>query len=456
MSSPTILLQDSIASIKQERYSDAIQSLEAFCRRYATSHFKEYVKAQTWLIKAYQANGQLEQAIALCHRLSANKNPQVRALAQRILPSLADTTVIQRRSKDPSLEAPEDATVVQYRPDARKPSDAPDDATVMQARKPAPDKTVAQAYSPPEDATILQAPGVQTAQVRPEQAISERDFQMQSRSLQTAATEKTTAPEKNVPSPSQQAAALSGQEAEELLAKGHKALKYGRYREAVQALEAFCEIADPITKTYTSAQKSLVKAYKGSKRLEDAAALCRELISHDQEIIQIWAQEYLRSLKPEEPVKTSSTSEEKTVWSAGQVNPLSQSRTEESTRVIRAKRMKRRILSVTCYGAVAFSILLLPGLVPLGILKTTQDDTVRRNAKEALNFFCWVWSCWVLIGMATLACSFFLPLGVLRAVMGGFAIGIGVLGMALCAIAVLASITKPSTPYYYPFIWRVF
>ncbi len=450
MSSPTILLQDGIASIKQERYSDAIQTLEAFCRRYATSHFKEYIKAQTWLIKAYQANGQLEQAIALCHRLSANKNPQVRALAQRILPSLSDTTVIQRRSNAPTLDAPEDATVVQYRADA----------TVMQARNPPPkDATVVQSYksyTPPEDATILQAPGVQTSQVRPDQAISERDFQMQSRSLQTAPEEKTTSPDNGLPSPSQQAAALSGQEAEELLAAGNKALKYGRYREAVQALEAFCEIADPITKTYAGAQKLLVKAYKGSKRLEDAAALCRELINHDQEIIQIWAQEYLRSLTPETPIKTSSPSEERTVWSAGQVNPLSQSPTEESSRVIRSKRMKRRILSVVCYGAVAFSILLVPGLVPLGILRTTQDDTVRRNAKEALNFFCWLWSCLILVGMATLACSFFLPLSMLQTALTGFAIGIGVVGLVLCAIAIVACITKPSTPYYYPFIWRLF
>jgi|GEM_PF-4012720 len=446
MSSPTALLQDGIESVQQERYSEAIETLEAFCRRYATSHFKDYIQAQTWLIKAYQENGQLEQAIALCHRLAANKNAQVRTLAQKILPSLSESTVVQRRSNAAALEMPPDATIIQYRADAA-------DATVMQAPP-----LRAGAVAADEDATLLKAAAGPPVAARPTQTLSEQEFKRQVQSLQSPVEEQSPVAQPSS-SASQETDALSSQKAEELLETGNKALKYGRYVEAVEALEEFCRLADPITRTYTSAQKSLVKAYKGNDQIEDATALCQELMNNEQEIIQIWAKAFIRSLTPAAaPAEAAApaTTSETTVWSAGKVNPLSQDRDEKSTRSIRARRMTRRIFSVMCYGAVLFSAAFVPAIVPFGIWRVSKDEVIRSNAKEALNFFLWLWSCWILIGLVSLASAAVLPIATLVAIPAGLAILLGVVGALLSLVAAIACIMRPSKPYFYPFIWRVF
>lgn len=58
------LLNAGQTALKQKRYPEAVQSLEAFCDCADTSS-KDYLQAQMGLIKAYQRTDWLEEAIAL-------------------------------------------------------------------------------------------------------------------------------------------------------------------------------------------------------------------------------------------------------------------------------------------------------------------------------------------------------------------------------------------------------
>ncbi|GAB1544745.1 hypothetical protein NUACC21_74210 [Scytonema sp. NUACC21] len=87
--------QPGLEAIQKGRYSTAIQLLEKFCQECQVdpqANFKEYIQAQMGLVKAYHCTGEQQKAIALCQQLAASKHSQVRAWAQRILPSLSTPT----------------------------------------------------------------------------------------------------------------------------------------------------------------------------------------------------------------------------------------------------------------------------------------------------------------------------------------------------------------------------
>ncbi|AFY34842.1 DUF3137 domain-containing protein [Calothrix sp. PCC 7507] len=103
-----------------------------------------------------------------------------------------------------------------------------------------------------------------------------------------------------VPQPS-----LTPEQAAELLLAGQKAVKFRRYAEAIQAFEEFFQKADVGTKDYSQAQIWLVKAYKGNGQLEDAIALCQQLTTSEQEVVQIWAKQFISTLLPEQTAPTT-------------------------------------------------------------------------------------------------------------------------------------------------------
>jgi hypothetical protein len=93
MSFPSGSLRSGILALKQERYLEAINLLEAFC--YCCSlrtddaedgHIPdECLLAQVSLVKAYQGSGDLERAIALCQDVTASTHPQVKTWAEQAL-----------------------------------------------------------------------------------------------------------------------------------------------------------------------------------------------------------------------------------------------------------------------------------------------------------------------------------------------------------------------------------
>lgn len=82
-------LQSALNALKQKRYQEAVELLEQFCRDFGEDNSSDYLSAQMWLMKAYQATGEIEKAKALCQKLIISENPQARNWAKQASQSLA-------------------------------------------------------------------------------------------------------------------------------------------------------------------------------------------------------------------------------------------------------------------------------------------------------------------------------------------------------------------------------
>jgi len=109
---------------------------------------------------------------------------------------------------------------------------------------------------------------------------------------ETAGSATTDAPTADLPT-------LSAEAALDLFNRGNHALKTKRFAEAVEHLETYCRCADPHHKDFDQAQMWLAKAYNGNGQTEAAIALCRRLLHHEKEFVQLWARQYLNTLAPE-------------------------------------------------------------------------------------------------------------------------------------------------------------
>ncbi|MEH2087410.1 zinc metalloprotease HtpX [Nostoc sp.] len=84
-------LQSALDALNQKRYQEAVELLEQFCRDCAEHNSSDYLSAQMWLMKAYQATGETEKAKALCQKLIMSENPQARSWAEQASQSLGQT-----------------------------------------------------------------------------------------------------------------------------------------------------------------------------------------------------------------------------------------------------------------------------------------------------------------------------------------------------------------------------
>ncbi|MDZ7964486.1 MAG: DUF3137 domain-containing protein [Nostoc sp. DedSLP03] len=80
----TELLNTGYEAITKKCYPEAIQALIYFFQA-ASPDTKEYLKAHKLLIKAYQGNGQINHAIALCQQLLINEHEPTRKWARQLL-----------------------------------------------------------------------------------------------------------------------------------------------------------------------------------------------------------------------------------------------------------------------------------------------------------------------------------------------------------------------------------
>ncbi|WP_375477692.1 DUF3137 domain-containing protein [uncultured Nostoc sp.] len=80
----TELINTGYEAITKKRYQKAIQALKIFCQA-ASPATKHYLLAHKWLIKAYQENGQINQAITLCQQLLINEDEATRKWARQLL-----------------------------------------------------------------------------------------------------------------------------------------------------------------------------------------------------------------------------------------------------------------------------------------------------------------------------------------------------------------------------------
>lgn len=88
-------LQSGLDTLKEKRYQDAVELLEQFCRNCVEHNSSDYLSAQMWLIKAYQATGEIEKAKILCQKLIISENPQARSWAEQASQSLRQTPANQ-------------------------------------------------------------------------------------------------------------------------------------------------------------------------------------------------------------------------------------------------------------------------------------------------------------------------------------------------------------------------
>lgn len=84
-------LQSALDALNQKRYQEAVELLEQFCRDSVEHNSSDYLSAQMWLMKAYQATGETEKAKALCQKLIMSENPQTRNWAEQASQSLGQT-----------------------------------------------------------------------------------------------------------------------------------------------------------------------------------------------------------------------------------------------------------------------------------------------------------------------------------------------------------------------------
>jgi uncharacterized Tic20 family protein len=105
---------------------------------------------------------------------------------------------------------------------------------------------------------------------------------------------------------------------------------------------------------------------------------------------------------------------------------------------------KKKLLSVACHASIFFSATLVSIGVPLVIYFVSDDETVKGNAKEALNFHLNLWLYGVIFGILTWVLIGWLLLAIL-----------GVINLVLPILAILQVWNNPNKVFRYPFIFRV-
>jgi uncharacterized protein len=114
---------------------------------------------------------------------------------------------------------------------------------------------------------------------------------------------------------------------------------------------------------------------------------------------------------------------------------------------------KNRLLSVVCHGCTLFGVSVVSIAIPIIALFLADDDLVRKNAKESINFHLNIWFWAALIGGVGGFLAF-ITFG-LGWLLVGPLLGLGFLWHAFWSVmAIIHSLTS-NEPYRYPFILRI-
>jgi uncharacterized protein len=114
---------------------------------------------------------------------------------------------------------------------------------------------------------------------------------------------------------------------------------------------------------------------------------------------------------------------------------------------------KNRLLSVVCHGCTLVGVSMVSIAIPIGALLLADNETVRANAKESINFHLNIWFWAAVIGSIYGFLSF-ITFGLLGLVLFPL-IGFGFLWHAFWSIAAVLHALSSSEPYRYPFILRL-
>jgi Tetratricopeptide repeat len=100
---PMELLQAGETSLKEKRYPDAVDALEAFCEQAAPDDNPDYAQAQVLLARAYKGNGQVQDAIDLGQLLSHHPDSMIQSWAVQFLAGLGALQPIVVQQSEPVL-----------------------------------------------------------------------------------------------------------------------------------------------------------------------------------------------------------------------------------------------------------------------------------------------------------------------------------------------------------------
>ncbi|MEB3357671.1 MAG: ankyrin repeat domain-containing protein [Synechococcales bacterium] len=96
---------------------------------------------------------------------------------------------------------------------------------------------------------------------------------------------------------------------------GLAAFKQGRYAEAIELLQAYCqECRDAGTtqsRSYMQAEMGLIKSYQGTQQVEQAIARCQSLLDCDNEALKVWANRFMPTISTAPPPKPAEDAPDK-------------------------------------------------------------------------------------------------------------------------------------------------
>ena len=105
---------------------------------------------------------------------------------------------------------------------------------------------------------------------------------------------------------------------------------------------------------------------------------------------------------------------------------------------------KRKLLSALCHGSIFFNVTIISVGVPIAILLISEDPVVKENAKESLNFHFNMWVYWLIVGVLVWLLIGWLLVPILSLV-----------NLVFPILALIKVFSEPSTPYRYPFLFRL-
>jgi uncharacterized protein len=113
---------------------------------------------------------------------------------------------------------------------------------------------------------------------------------------------------------------------------------------------------------------------------------------------------------------------------------------------------KRQLFSLLCHSSIFLGSLVIPSAIPLIILLIFDDPVIKATAKETLNYHFNIW----LYGAIAAGLGVFFTALIITIPLAWLIGGLFFLFHLVPPIfGILATLSNPSEPYRYPFIWRL-
>ncbi|NEP01536.1 MAG: DUF4870 domain-containing protein [Symploca sp. SIO2E9] len=110
---------------------------------------------------------------------------------------------------------------------------------------------------------------------------------------------------------------------------------------------------------------------------------------------------------------------------------------------------QRKLLSVISHGSILFSSTILSIVIPITIFFKTQDDIVKQNTKETINFHINIYIIYAVLIYIIIYNYAVIVISLLLLIL------LSIASLIMPIIAIFKVIENPDKPYRYPFIFRL-